>query len=372
MNNTTGNDTLPVRPFNRYQIGAAIISPVAVTNLAVVIMILSKSSLRTVTNIIICSSCVSALLFALMLIIAAIVTSVSTVGVHLFFLRCIYNHAVELTLGGIFSFHITAISLERFFSVIYPFRYQRFANVRNTSVVLVAVWLLPVILIYLPSFIASWIVNQRCFPWPKHIINVFFYILFPIIIFLPPIVISITYIIMIYKISSITSKSWLLRTSGRLSASAMASNGNTILLTTSNPLVSNKTETSHHSKSRQRALRNRKPLLQMLLLVGIYSLTLFPFYFLFLLLIETNDEQKFRVPLYVSYLVTIGYLLVHPILSVVFTSAIKKECLKTWRNVRLNSCWCSSRLRQVGDAQISSSLAISPAVHLTHQGSFKT
>ncbi|RDD39968.1 Pyroglutamylated RFamide peptide receptor [Trichoplax sp. H2] len=330
MNNcAVWNTSTASVPFKRQYAAVIPASLICITNLAMVLLILWKRKLRTTTNAIICSSCITSIIFSMTLILNAAIVAIVPKQLGNFFLTSVINPTLELTIGAIFNFHITIISVERFYSVIHPFHYRRHANSRNTIIVLIVVWLLPIIIVYIPLHLMQ--VEHKLCPQRFYNENVnFFYIMISFIFFLPPLVIAITYIIIIIKVFSMKDETWASHTVGMITlatAHAVALSSNNINMQQRSSRLS---KIRHRNNNNQQmTFRHKKALLQMLLLIGIYSIALFPFYIVILLYLQTFDDN-FLTATYITYLVAITYLLIHPILSAIFISSIKEECRRIW------------------------------------------
>lgn len=295
INYSTYNTTAP---FDRFQVAAILTAPVIVTNLALVFLICSKEELRTASNAIICSSCFACMTLAILLITNAIV-SIYASQLQSKLLLCILNRATELAASANITFHITMISVERFYSVVYPFKYQRFATNRNTCLLILGLWSIPVVTIYLPVVVTSLTINGHCQNWYNILTLriIFHFILFPIVFVLPPVMTFIAYTAIMYKIFAMTKKIW----------SQWSCNSN-----------------CRRISRYQLMMAHRKALFQMLLLLSIYSISFFPF-FTFYTIYTQSKNQQITTGTYISYLIAVTYILIHPLLSILFTAPIKEE-----------------------------------------------
>ncbi|RDD39515.1 5-hydroxytryptamine receptor 1E [Trichoplax sp. H2] len=312
MNFYNYNASNTTRPFDRHQLAAIISMPVILTNSALVITICSKRKLRTPSNAIICSSCLACMVLAILLTCNAIASFYED-QIQSTFLLCLLNNASELTSSAIITFHITTISLERFFSVIYPFKYQRHATQRNTSLLIVALWCTPIFIIFGPVIITSLSLNGHCKDWSEieALRIVCYFVLFPIVLFLPPVMTFIAYSAMIYKIFAMTRKIW-----------------------SQSSFMSNQRQISKY----QLMMVHRKALFQMLLLLSIYSLSFFPFFTFYTIYIQSQG-QLFRTTTYICYLIAVAYILIHPLLSILFTAPIKEEIRKKFKQLCSSACF---------------------------------
>lgn len=293
------------KPFNRYTMAAVITAPVLITNIGVIWLIACKNHLKTPSNAIIISSCMVCITLAIELISGAI-ASISINDVKNYKgLLCILNKSTELTLCGILNFHVTAISLERYYSVIFPFRYQQLSDKRNTAVAIILLWIIPFIIIYLPVTVSSIQVNGDCFNWTEiySVKAAFYYALFPLILFLPPLITLFAYSSIIYKIYAITRKTFP---------------------TTTEAYATNQ---EPYNLAFQLILSHKKALIQMLVMLGTYATCFFPFFAFYLIYVESRGTQ-FITATYICYLVAVAYLFSHPILLIFFTASIKDEVKK--------------------------------------------
>ena len=339
------NASIDTVPFNRQYAAAFPASLICITNLSLVLLIIFKRKLRTTTNIIICSSCISSILFSFMILLNAMVITAASEQFGRYFSNLVVNPLFELTVGAIFNFHVTIISFERFYSVVLPFHYRRHDTFRNTTLALMAVWILPVVIIYIPLHIV-----QLRYSY-KSCLNNFYsdntkllHIILSTVFFLPLLAISITYIIIMIQV-------WRMKRNETLASRTAGM----IALATAPVMVmaDSNTNLRHHCNShpkqyerqqemkRQRVFRHKKVLLQMLLLIGIYSISLFPFYIVMVLYLQNFDNDLVPAA-YITYLIAISYLFFHPILSVAFTFSIKDECKKLW--LRLQRRWSANKI----------------------------
>lgn len=343
MNCTDTNISMNDVPFNRNAAAIFPASLIGITNLSLVLLISLTRNLRTTTNIIICSSCISSTLFSFMILLNALVMAVASKEFGRYFSISVVNPLFELTVGAIFNFHITVISLERFYSVLLPFHYRRHATFGITTLALVAVWILPILMIYIPLYLKQLEYSNCLDRFYSDNIRLL-YIILSAVFFLPLLALSITYIIIMIKVWSMNrNENRAFRTAGMIAlapAPAMAlSNSNLNLRQHSHSRRQNYGQ--QREMQRQRLFRHKKALLQMLLLIGIYSVSLFPFYIVILLYLQ--DFEKNVIPaVYITYLIAITYLFFHPILSAIFTFSIKEECKKLYN--RLKRRWSENKI----------------------------
>ncbi|EDV20905.1 uncharacterized protein TRIADDRAFT_60580 [Trichoplax adhaerens] len=286
---------------------AIITAPVLVTNIGVVMLIVCKDRLKTPSNAILLSSCVVCLVLAIELIASAIASILISDITKFTGLLCILNKSTELTLCAVFNFHVTAISLERYYSVIFPFKYQKLSDRKNTAIATILLWTIPFIIIYLPVTISAIQINQGCSNWTDiYSVKVaFYYVLFPFTLFLPPIVTLFAYTSIIYKIYAITRKTW--------------------------PATTENSNPEPRNVAFQLIINHKKALIQMLMMLGTYALSFFPFFAFYIIYVESRGQQ-FITATYVSYLIAVAYLFSHPILLVLFTASIKEEVKKVLKS----------------------------------------
>ena len=296
--------------FDRYSLSAYVFIPTILINFIFVTFVLAKSNLRTYSNIILCSSCISALLFGLVIVGGAFFNQIKSKYLWRFLFSCAFGHPTELTCAGIFNAHIAVISLERFYTVVYPFKYQRFATKRNVFMVLFLTWAIPICFIYVLIVLTSIHQAGHCYGWLTipELYAVFNYILVPVVLFLPSSITFITYTIILCKIYSIQRKTWSERCN----------------LTVPQP-----------SSTYQLMLQHRKALFQMFLVIGIYAIAFYPFFICYIAFLSTR-KLSLLLPTYMTYLLAVIYLGLHPILLIYFNASIKDEVKKFWKNMLEN------------------------------------
>lgn len=318
MNSSGSNSSSSITysNFDRYSVSAYVFIPTILINFIFVAFVLAKSNLRIQSNVIVCSSCVSALVFGLVIVGSAVVSRMKNRLLRFLLLTCVFGHPTELTCAGIFNAHIVVISLERFYTVVYPFKYQRFATKRNVFIVLFLTWTIPICFIYILVILTSIHQAGHCYGWLTipDLNIVFNYILVPIVLFLPSTITFITYSIILCKIYSIQRKTWSERCN----------------LTLPQP-----------SSTYQLMLQHRKALFQMFLVIGIYAIAFYPFFICYTAFLVIRSFL-FLVLTYITYLFAIIYLGLHPILLIYFNASIKDEVKKCWKNT-LRNCFLKRR-----------------------------
>ena len=289
------------------------ISTLAVlANACIIILILTRPHLRLPSNVILCSSCISALLTAFVDVIATLISSyVDNVQIKQALLCCIFSVPLRTATFCIFTLHISLLSLERFYSVFYPFKYCRLTNKRNLALILSLSWSIPILLIVITVQLISFIQFGHCFNWKlMEAIAIFLiYIALPTTFFIPPLITFFVYLKLLRQIDVLHRKIW--------SESCQKED------------VCRWTNYRH-------ILRHRKVLLQMFTVLTLYSLAFIPLMIIYLIYI-TYQDKSFLLPFAITYLMAVGYLLIHPILAVIFTATIKKECRK-----KLSKCFRQS------------------------------
>ncbi|RDD37487.1 Trace amine-associated receptor 1 [Trichoplax sp. H2] len=301
--------------FTVYKYGACISSLTLVTNTIVITVILSKPNLRIISNAILLSSCLAALLYGLIIIGTALVSTYAVNPFKDIILYCVLGKTSELTALSIFNLHLTSLSLERFFSSIYPFRYRRLMSIRNSFAYILIIWLIPSCIIFLLALIASFANGGDCTAWMDIIaIDIFFsYIVLPIIFLTPPFIMFICYAIIVWKIFSMQRK---------ISAAS--------ILIDSTPL------------SRSKLMQNWKAILQMFIVLGFYISAFYPFVICYIILIAAPNIDVSDATT-ISYLLIISYIAIHPIISVQFTAPVKDEIRKPLRRFyELFRSWLSN------------------------------
>ena len=358
MNNFSNNSTLQpyyddeddgsnTIPLDTYRIGACISSLSLLTNFTIIAIILSKPNLRTVSNAILISSCLSALIFGLIIILIALVASYGNEPFRSIVLSCILGSSTELSFLSIFNLHLTSLSLERFFSILYPFKYRRFAIKKVVTIFITCLWLIPICSIYFLALIAGVIHGNTCSGWNEvNEIDLFFsYVVLPFIFLLPPSIIFISYAIIVWKIFTMQRKV------------------STTL--TANP--------DQGYLPKPKLLQNWKAILQMFIVLGFYLMAFIPFIICYVILISTSNENVLQ-PTLISYVLIMSYLMIHPILSVLFIAPIKDEARKHFRrlyvyiysylrNFVISKCCCE----KCKDEHISNQMAVQMAVQMAAQ-----
>ncbi|RDD37325.1 Octopamine receptor beta-1R [Trichoplax sp. H2] len=287
---------------------AAIISIAAlITNLFCIAFILAKSQLRTPTNAILCSSCASVLLMVLLIFFNTAASISIEKNEIREIINCISGQPCELTCVGIFNIHTCLISLERLYSIVYPFKYQRLATCYNIMILLILCWIIPICSILVPFIVNISVHGSKCSGWydlegVSHHID---FILLPIVVFLPLVITFLSYSVIIQRICSLQHK--------------------TCLETTANYELC-------YLSPYKLILLHRKAILQMVLIISIYMIAFIPFYVLYTLMV-VSLQPDLVLPTYVATQFCITYMIFHPVLAIAFRSAIKVEFLKMCKNI---------------------------------------
>lgn len=282
-------------------------------NTCIIMLILTRPHLRLSSNTILCSSCISALLTAIIDMIATLISGcVDNPQIKQPLLDCVFSIPLRTATFCIFTLHITLLSLERFYSVIYPFKYCRLTNKRNLAIILFLTWSIPFLVIAIFVQLISSIQFGHCFiVGSMERFTIFLiYVAPPITFFIPPLITFFVYFKLLRQIDALQRKIW--------SESCQ------------------KEEMCRWTNYRH-MLRHRKVLFQMFTVLTVYSIAFIPFMIIYLIYI-TRQDISFLLPFTITYLMAVGYLFVHPILAVIFTASIKNECRK-----KLRTCFCQNR-----------------------------
>ncbi|EDV20895.1 uncharacterized protein TRIADDRAFT_60563 [Trichoplax adhaerens] len=234
-------------------------------------------------------------------------------------LQCVLSIPLRTTMFCIFTLHVTMLSLERFYSVIYPFKYRRFVNKKNATIVLFLTWAVPLFFVVLLIEFISYLQFGYCFPWSNMGIFalVLVYILPPLTFFLPPLVTFFVYLKILRQIDALERKIWS---------------------------VSCQKEETCRWTSYRHMLRHRKVLFQMFTILAVYSLAFIPCIVVYLVYF-THYDTSLLLPILITYLMATSYLFIHPVLAIIFTAAIKSEFKKKfgrhyWLSAGRSFCRC--------------------------------
>ncbi|RDD39950.1 hypothetical protein TrispH2_008803 [Trichoplax sp. H2] len=306
--------TLSIFPFS-----SSITFIAITTNIFVVVLILSQRHLRTSCNALICSSCISASMAAMTEVLAGSVSNFVVNPIKTTLLQCVLSIPLRTTMFCIFTLHVTMLSLERFYSVIYPFKYRRFVNKKNATIVLFLTWAVPLFFVVLLIEFISYLQFGYCFPWSNMGIFalVLVYILPPLTFFLPPLVTFFVYLKILRQIDALERKIWS---------------------------VSCQKEETCRWTSYRHMLRHRKVLFQMFTILAVYSVAFIPCIVVYLVYF-THYDTSLLLPILITYLMATSYLFIHPVLAIIFTAAIKSEFKKKfgrhyWLSAGRSFCRC--------------------------------
>lgn len=303
---------------SRQLVSVVITSSSFIINICILLFIVSQRQLRTVSNAIFCSTCISGA------ITASIVTSADLLFKHylMFVSRnvtlCAIMPALELTSFCIFNLNVTLMSFERCYFVVYPFKYRRLATLKNFTILITLSWLLPIFisaLLFL-SKIAIW--DGSCYVWIYSVYGspIFKLFLLPVTIFAPPSVMLITYCFIIWKIYSMQRQIWSETDYG----------------------------INHQNSSKFiLILQHKKAIYQMFILLTSYSFCFFPYFILICLLQNSWNDIKSMEAMDITFNLLLIYLSVYPILAINFNNLIKNEFKKIMKQVRvsLHQCVCN-------------------------------
>ncbi|RDD37482.1 Pyroglutamylated RFamide peptide receptor [Trichoplax sp. H2] len=288
---------------------------ICLMNVLMLLLVLASKKLRTLSNAVFCSSCCCGILIAFTLMAISLTGNFALEPLKTKILGCALDSPTQVTLVCIFNTHISLMTCERCYSVIFPFRYRRLATKRNIIVILLLAWIIPICLIYIVAMLSSRIYFQDCTSWAK-IVNVKVFITFIAspIIFLFPIAFTLTaYIIIISKIYSLERK--VTRING--------------------------IDSKCYSRRTYLMVKNKKAILQMVLLLSIYIICLFPFCIIYVELVPTTVKYGFISK--ITYYLATTYYFIHPLLVAFFTAPIKEEIVKLWQRY----CYCADFLQQL-------------------------
>ncbi|RDD39514.1 hypothetical protein TrispH2_009482 [Trichoplax sp. H2] len=287
----------------QYLLPGVIISLTALlVDFAVIILILANPRVRKISNSIFCSSCFCGLLSSVQTIAVVLNLLYETDYYFNDFIECFLDETIELSLFAVFNIHVTLINLQRCLSIIFPFKYQRWATRRNVAIAIILAWIVPIGVIFMLSQFISLVTFGNCSEWYQvSSANIIVTrILLPITFVLPPLVTIVTYSIIINKVYSFQKK---FRSQ------------------------CNSTPLPQSSSSHQLMFLHRKALIQMALVLGAYSLSLFPL-FTVLTILTISPNFSLYAASEVTYCIAATYIFIHPILVVYFTVDLKAEIKK--------------------------------------------
>lgn len=284
--------------------GAAIIASLSlIPNVFVIYIILTTISLRVLSNIIIGSSCVSCILLSLILILAEIIFRFGRDPMRRFLVSCVFGKSTEVCLMGIFNFHIAGISLQRYYAINYPYKYQRLISQRKSvTLILVIIWIFPVCVVFTILLIHMLESNITCIELSLKLYDSITHnaVVIPLMLFLPPIVALLIYIILVCKTHLIFYKS----------RHAIAPN-----------------IAENIRKNNIRTLR--KSIIQIGMISAVAIVAFFPFFVIHICLTSTKNRTLI-LPGIITYSVSLIYLVFHPIFVTLFTYDIKMEFVKRY------------------------------------------
>ena len=281
--------------------GAAIIASLSlIPNLFVIYLILTTISLRTLSNIIIGSSCIASILLSLILISTEIIYRFGRDPVRRFLVSCIFGKSAEICFIGIFNLHIVIITLQRYYAVNYPYKYQRFISQRKLVImILVVIWMFPICVVYIMLLIHLLVSKVTCIEWSLKLYDTISYnaVVLPLMFFFPPIAALLIYTTLVCKTHLLFHKSQ-----------------HTVV-----------PSTGESANNTPRALK--KSIIQIGAILGVSIVAFFPFFILYICLISTKNNTLI-VPVITTYLISLTYLIVHPIFVIFFTQNLKREFIK--------------------------------------------
>lgn len=312
MKNESNETFFDVYAVDRYNLASISSISALIMNIALISLIISRSALRNISNAIICSSCFSCLFYAVITICNSISWRVAELAVKKVLMQCFFGPLAGITCGAIVNSHLVVTCLERCFRIMYPFKYARALTIRNLTIILLLVWLTPILLIYMANIIHGLSQYNSCTVWYDKIelVQKFDHAVLALIFYIPPLILLITYIVIICKISSMQ-----------------------YMIRLNMPIEPNS------SIKLLRILKHKKALIQMTLFLVFYLFAVTPFYFTHIAL-KTDNSQSLETFRNITYLNVIGYLWIHPILIFYFTASLKNEAKKVIRIWRKNYKIC--------------------------------
>ncbi|RDD44231.1 Histamine H2 receptor [Trichoplax sp. H2] len=266
-----------------------------VTNGPILLFIMCRRRLRTRSMCVMASSAICSIIFGCFYLVKGLLNMYCEF--HSKPILCTIIQALEWGLASIFALHVTLISLERYFAIAYPFKYQRLATPCRLAFLLAIIWLFPLLIMSLPMILYDFSHGQICLNWSNDPIfsKIFTYFLVLMLSYFPPFAILLTYsgIICILQ-----------HRARRVHAIEYVNQGFT--------------------------QRIAKVLIQMLLMTGIYVTLTSPFA-IFSITISTENSPTLLKLSFLTYFLAIFYLIVHPFLCAYFTANLKDEIGKRFR-----------------------------------------
>ncbi|EDV20110.1 uncharacterized protein TRIADDRAFT_61508 [Trichoplax adhaerens] len=252
-NSTLGNP-VPPRPLWVMVVWLCVACFITVGNSILLVFIALQKRLRTISNCILISMSLDAILIAVLYLVPRQVLEASTLKKSPLFCNLSLTFGISFFIN--LNFHMCILSLERYFSVVYPFRYKSLITQRNVIIVLLISWAFSTLAGFIPFMIFFNLSNQVCTNRSNDELaeTIYYYIVFIILFYIPLIIIIATY----------TRIVWIVRTMNRNH------------LRTKNSIITEK--------------KNKKALLQVSIIVGIFCLCWIPYTTYYLILrLDMND-----------------------------------------------------------------------------------
>ena len=300
---------------NRKSVSVVITCSSFIINICILLLIVTQRQSRKVSNAIFCSTCICGAITASIVTTANFVFKYTRDIVNESVSLCFIMSALELTSFCIFNLHVTLMSFERCYFVVYPFKYHRLATKKNFTILITLSWLLPIFisaLLFLSKIIA-W--DGNCYTWIRLLYTspIFKLFLLPVIFFAPPFVMLFTYCFIIWKIYLMQRQIWFETDYGL----------------------------NHQNSSKfVFILQHKKAIYQMFILLTSYSLCFFPFFILICVLQNSWKDTKAKFAVDIAFNILLLYLSLYPMLAINFNNLLKKEIKKNLIRLRTSLQQC--------------------------------
>lgn len=267
-----------------------------ISNGMILFFIICRRRLRTRSMCVMVSSSICCIIFGVFYLVKGLLNTCCK-----FYSQpvvCIVIQALEWGLASVFALHVTLISLERYFAIAFPFKYQRLVTPCRLGFTLTLMWIIPILIMSVPMISYDLQHGQQCLIWQTDPVfsKIFTFTLVLMLSYFPPFAILITY-------------------------------GGIICI------IHHRSRRIHvmGSESNHFAQRIAKVLIQMLLMTGIYVTLTSPFA-IFSITIKIESSMVLLKLSFLTYFLAIFYLIVHPFLYAYFTANLKDEIQKQFRN----------------------------------------
>ncbi|EDV20597.1 Trace amine-associated receptor 7g [Trichoplax sp. H2] len=310
MSNITNQTEIPFETVQSTIVYGVITGLTILTNIFMLALIVSERKLHTMSNWIMASMFCAGIIFGLLYLLPRWVLYYQWVKQDP--IACTVLPLTGIGLIVNLNLHLTLVSLDRYFCVIFPFKYE----MRKTRLIamssVAAVWLLSIFSAYLPLFTILMPPPNTCVKFrpanPVH--HAYLITIFSVLFFFPLLVLIVTYTQILFIVNSHTQRDKII--------SRRASTPISVIK------------------------RNIRAIKHMAIMIGIFILFWLPYVVVFLMLysskfVTPTTAQVIRSLQYLAF----SYPAMNPLLYGYFTASLRREIEKRVRATWLGNLLCS-------------------------------